>query len=173
MRLRWGLFAALGVLLGGCSGGDFSDLDQKMADARNRPVGKIEPLPTYPPVVRFNYSVMALRSPFDMPVVLAVEEGASGNKVTAPNLARPKEPLELVNFSALSMVGTLAKDGGTWALINDGGGRIHRVREGNYLGKNFGEIIKVKGVEIDVMETVPDGKGGWINKPRTLAMGDK
>ena len=67
-----------------------SDLDQKMLDARNRPQGTIEPLPTYPPAERFNYSALALRSPFEPPVILNGEEKISGNAVAAPDQTRAK-----------------------------------------------------------------------------------
>ena len=162
------------LILSGCSGDQqHADLDQKMIDARNRPQGTIEPLPTYPPAERFNYSALALRSPFEPPAILNGEEKISGNKVDAPDQSRRKEPLELVNYTALSMVGTLSKDSKIWALIDDGNGRVHRVRTGNYLGRNFGLITDVGTFEIEIMETVPDGKGEWINRPRTMAMDEE
>tara|TARA_B110000503_G_scaffold8911_1_gene12145 strand:- start:37237 stop:37449 length:213 start_codon:yes stop_codon:yes gene_type:complete len=68
------------------------------------------------------------------------------------------------------MVGTLAKEGRVWALISDEDGRVHRVKTGNYIGKNFGVITAVNDFDIEIMETVPDGKSGWINRPRTMAM---
>jgi type IV pilus assembly protein PilP len=162
------------LILSGCSAAQqHSDLDQKMIDARNKPQGTIEPLPTYPPAERFNYSALAMRSPFEAPVILNGEEKISGNAVAAPDQSRRKEPLELVNYSALSMVGTLSKENNTWALINDGDGRVHRVRTGNYLGRNYGLITDIGAFEIEVMETVPDGKGEWINRPRTMAMDEE
>jgi type IV pilus assembly protein PilP len=162
------------LILSGCSGDQqHADLDQKMIDARNRPQGTIEPLPTYPPAERFNYSALALRSPFEPPLMLNGEEKISGNAVSAPDQSRRKEPLELANYSALSMVGTLAKDNNIWALINDGNGRVHRVTTGNYLGRNFGLITNIGAFEIEIMETVPDGKGEWINRPRTMAMDEE
>ncbi|MDG1818890.1 MAG: pilus assembly protein PilP [Porticoccaceae bacterium] len=162
------------VALLGCSGDrQHSDLDQKLLDARNRPQGTIEPLPTYPPAERFNYSALALRSPFEAPVILNGEEKVSGNVVAAPDQSRRKEPLELINYSALSMVGTLSRGGNTWALINDGNGRVHRVTNGNYVGRNFGLITNIGTFEVEIMETVPDGKGEWINRPRTMAMDEE
>lgn len=105
------VFLALGILVG-CSGDrQHSDLDQKMIDARNRPQGTIEPLPTYSPAERFNYSALAMRSPFEPPAVPDPEGKVSGNKVPAPDESRRKEPLELVSYAALSMVGTLSRGG--------------------------------------------------------------
>jgi type IV pilus assembly protein PilP len=146
--------------LAGCSGDQqHADLDQKMLDARNRP--------------RFNYSALALRSPFEPPAILNGEEKVSGKVVAAPDESRRKEPLELTNYTALAMVGTLSKDGNIWALINDGDGRVHRVRTGNYVGRNYGLITNIGTFEIKIMETVPDGKGEWINRPRTMAMDEE
>ena len=144
-----------------------------MADSRSRPQGHIEPLPTYAAVERFSYSALAMRSPFAPPVVLNGAERVSGNAVAEPDQGRQKEPLELVNYSALSMVGTLSWDRQIWALINDGDGRVHRVTQGNYLGRNFGKITAIDNIELEVLEIVPDGKGRWINRPRTLTMNEE
>ena len=163
----------LGILVGCSEDRQHSDLDQKMIDARNRPQGTIEPLPTYPPAERFNYSALAMRSPFEPPAVLDPEGKVSGNKVPAPDENRRKEPLELVSYTALSMVGTLSRGEDIWALINDCNGRVHRVKAGNYLGRNYGLITQVSAFEIEIMETVPDGKGEWINRPRTMAMDEE
>jgi type IV pilus assembly protein PilP len=160
--------------LAGCSGDrQHADLDQKMKDARNKPQGTIEPLPTYPPAERFKYSALALRSPFEAPVIVTGNEKVSGKAVAAPDQQRRKEPLELINYTLLSMVGTLSKEGNVWALINDGDGRVHRVRVGNYLGRNYGLITNIGAFEVEIMETVPDGKGEWINRPRTMAMDEE
>jgi type IV pilus assembly protein PilP len=155
----------------GCSGsGKHSDLDKKMSEARSKPQGVIEPLPVYPPAERFNYAAVALRSPFEAPAIITGDEKISGHAVPAPDQSRSKEPLELFSYAALSMVGTLSKNSKIWALIDDGAGGVHRVATGNYVGRNFGLITSVSGDEIEIMETVPDGKGGWINRPRTMAM---
>ena len=159
------------VTLVGCSNDrQHGDLDKKMSDARTRPQGVIEPLPEYPAAERFNYSALALRSPFEAPVVITGDEKVSGRAVSAPDQSRTKEPLELISYTSLSMVGILAKGNQMWALVDDGGGKVHRVRGGNYIGRNFGLITNINRREIEIMETVPDGKGGWINRPRTMAM---
>ena len=159
------------ALLGGCSSDrQHSDLDNQMSDARHRPQGIIEPLPTYPSAELFHYTSLALRSPFEPPAIITGDEKVSGSAVPAPNQSRGKEPLELISYTSLSMVGTLAKDSRIWALIDDGDGRVHRVQAGNYLGRNFGLITDIDTHDIEIMETVPDGKGGWINRPRTMAM---
>ena len=47
---------------------------------------------------------------------------------------------------------------------------MHRVRIGNYLGKNHGRIVAAAETEISVVEIVPNGVGGWIERPRTIKL---
>ncbi len=162
--------ASLTGLAGCASDRQHSDLDNQMSDARTRPQGVIEPLPVYPEAERFNYSALALRSPFEPPAIITGDEKVSGNAVAAPDQSRPKESLELVSYAELSMVGILARGDKMWALVDDGGSKVHRVKRGNYIGRNFGLITQVNRRELEIMETVPDGKGGWINRPRTMAI---
>ena len=164
------IICALALICGCSSDSQFDDLDARMALSRERPQGSIEPLPTYPPAERFNYSALAMRSPFETPLLDTGDGRLSGAAVAEPDQVRQLESLEQFNYSALSMVGTLSRDQQIWALINDGEGRIHRVTQGNYLGRNFGRITQIDSFELEVLETVPDGSGGWVNRPRTLAM---
>lgn len=163
------------VLTAGCSGGgQHGDLHNFMAKVREKPSGEVKPLPTFRSYKTFNYGAMAMRSPFDPPLLLAAMGSISGDsKVQSPNENRKKEYLENYNFAALSMVGALSKDGQIWSLVNDGGGGIHRVTTGNYMGKNHGRIVTVTNTNVDVVEVVPDGKGEWVERPRTLALKDK
>lgn len=171
-----GFITFVGVLLtSGCSGGSqHDDLKSFMADVRAKPSGEVKPLPTFRSYKTFSYGAMALRSPFDPPLVLSATNSISSeNKVQPPDETRKKEYLENYNFAALSMVGALSKDGQIWSLVNDGSGGIHRVTTGNYIGKNHGRIVAVTNSKIDVVEVVPDGKGEWVERPRTLALKEK
>ncbi len=175
MRSRFLFFiSCLLVVLSGCSGGSKnSDLYQFMEEARTKPSGEIEALPVFPPYKTSSYSAVALRSPFDAPVLLATEELSAGKKAVKPDESRKKEYLERFNFSALSLVGSLRQHGTTWALLDDGEGGVHRVKENNYVGRNHGKIIGVTESRIDVIEIVPDGKGEWVERPRVLTLREK
>jgi type IV pilus assembly protein PilP len=160
----------LTALLVGCGGDrEFRDLQDFMAKARARPGGKIDPIPIFPPYEVFKYGAMALRSPFDVPATVAAE-GASGTPAAAPNQVRAREVLENYNFASLSMVGSLYRDGARWSLIDDGAGQIHRVTLGNYMGKNHGRIVSVNEDRTDVIEIIPDGEDGWVERSRTLSL---
>lgn len=163
------------VLISGCSGNSqHSDLHDFMTEVKKKPSGEVDPLPTFRSYKTFSYGAMAMRSPFEPPLTLATTDSVSGeNKVQPPDETRKKEYLENYNFAALSMVGALSKGGHIWSLVNDGSGGIHRVTTGNYMGKNHGRIVSVTNSKIDVIEVVPDGKGEWVERPRTLALKEK
>ncbi|WP_226665494.1 pilus assembly protein PilP [Microbulbifer aggregans] len=173
MKKYSALLSAL-LVLGGCSlDGNHSDLRQKMAAVKHKPKGQIEPVPTFTPYSPYVYSAAALRSPFIRPV-LEADQRLVGRKLdVAPDLNRQKELLERFPFDGLSMVGTLSRGGQLWALINDSDGGIHRITVGNYLGKNHGRVVNASSSQIDVLEIVPDGTGGWIERPRALTLEEK
>lgn len=169
--IRKSLFVfPLTLLLGACSLNSNGDLDKYIEDTLARPSGEIEPVPTFRPYKAYKYSAVAIRSPFEAPQLAVASDSDYGRSTVAPDETRPKEFLESINFAALSMVGTMEKDGVIWALVDDGAGGIHRVRTGNYLGKNHGRIVGLSRSKIDVVEIVPDGKNGWVERPRTLAL---
>ncbi|MBV1932555.1 MAG: pilus assembly protein PilP [Porticoccaceae bacterium] len=165
------LIVGLSLMILGCSGAnEHGDLQAFMDAARSRPQGEIEPLPTFSMYESFKYSVMAFRSPFEKPLTVTVGGDQKGKLAVKPDENREKEYLEGFNLMSLTLVGTFKKDGTIWSLINDGEGSVHRVTVGNYVGKNHGKITAVTASQTDVIEIVPDGKTGWVERPRALAL---
>ena len=80
--------------------------------------------------------------------------------------------MEGFNIETFEMVGTLKNESGAYALIKGAGG-VHRVRAGDYLGRNHGRIMTIDESKIEVMEIVPDGEGGWLERPRTLPLKER
>jgi type IV pilus assembly protein PilP len=160
---------AVSVVLAGCSGSNTEDLQQFMAVEKAKPGGRIEPLPAFAPYEAVVYSAAGLRSPFEPPQTQALRQVA-GQPTSPPNPNRPAEFLERFNAGELTMVGSIAREGVRWGLIRDNSGAVHRVREGNYVGKNYGRIVAVEETYIDVLEKVPDGQGGWVERPRSINM---
>lgn len=159
--------------LSGCgAGGGFSDLQSYMDEVRARPKGAIEPLPKFQPYESFTYSAAALRSPFQPPVKLEMADRQKGSKDVKPDEARTKQFLEGFNIETFVMVGTLANDSGIFALVSGAGG-VHRVRVGDYLGRNHGRILAINDSTVDVVEIVPDGEGGWLERPRSLSLKER
>lgn len=163
------------AMLSACSGnGDYADLDGFMKTADAKPAGRIEPLPEMIAYQSFKYSAAGERSPFSVPVEevdidVNIAEDQSNIK---PNLDRTPELLESFQVTQLKMVGTLQKqDSDTmWALITDHEGGVHRVQEGQYVGKNHGRVVAIKPSSMSLIEIVPNGSGGWIERPRSVTL---
>jgi type IV pilus assembly protein PilP len=47
---------------------------------------------------------------------------------------------------------------------------VHKVQPGNYLGQNDGKVTEISGNKISLIEIIPDGLGGYIERPATLAL---
>jgi len=174
--MKGGRLTALGLtlaVLSGCSGSsDFNDLQQYMDEVRTKPKGTIELLPAFIPYEAFTYSAAALRHPFQPPVKLDLAQRQRGSKDIQPDESRVKQFLEGFNIENFTMVGTLANGGGRYALIKGGDG-VHRVKIGDYLGRNHGRIVEISEAAVDVVEIVPDGEGGWLERPRSLTLKER
>ncbi|OEY66624.1 pilus assembly protein PilP [Marinobacter sp. X15-166B] len=171
--VRAWLMISVASLLTACSQGNgFADLDQFMAETRAKPRGYVEPLPEFKAYESFVYSAVDRRSPFEPPVdvqLATVDREPESN--IEPDFDRPKEVLENFSLNELQMVGTLSgKDSDLYALIADSTGGIHRVRAGNYMGTSYGRIVGVGESRVELIEIVPNGRGGWIERPRSLSM---
>ncbi len=162
-----------GLILGlsACGSSDFSDLDTFMAEKNARPGGVIAPIPTFKAYEAFAYSATRMRSPFDRPIEVREITQLQSVSTIKPDENRAKEFLEQYTFDSLAMVGTLARDGREWALVRDPDGGIHRVTEGNYLGRNHGRIVELADTFVAVVEIVTDGTAdGWVERPRTIEL---
>lgn len=161
------------ILLSGCDfGGGFSDLQSYMDEVRARPPKAIEPDPEVPEYEPFTYRASSMRSPFQVPVRLAEAGKQSGSRDVRPDETRVKQFLEGFNIEMFDMVGTLSNEEGLYALVSGAGG-VHRVKVGDYLGRNHGRIQSIGDAQVDVVEIVPDGEGGWIERPRSISLKER
>lgn len=159
--------------LTGCSS-DNSDLLEWMAEVKNNEKPKVEPLPLLEPYKNFVYEASHLREPFENtlysqqePTKAAANSSSSG---IAPDLNRPKEPLESFPLDALRMVGTLDQNGKIWAIIQAPDKTVTRSARGNYLGQNFGRISEIEDYSVALKEIIPDGLGGWIERDASISI---
>lgn len=165
------------LALGGCADqSGFGDLDAFMLEARNAPRGFVEPLPEVQAYEAFVYSATNLRAPFQPPVevqLTMLDEQPESN--VEPDRDRPPELLEQFELDVLRMVGTLRRsvaEGALFALIKDNAGGIHRVRKGNHMGGNYGRVVAIDEGRIELVEIVPNGRGGWLERPRSLTLNE-
>lgn len=174
--VRLSLSTALVLALSGCIWVDGTgDLVRYVEEIKAKPKGKIAPLPTFEPYHSFVYEGASLRDPF-VPLVRVVstlkninfEEGDG----LEPDYDRPKSYLEQFSIDDLKMVGTIGKteNSAFWALVQDENDEIHRVSTGDYMGLDFGRVVAVAEQQLDVVEIISNGRGGWMQRPRSLEL---
>jgi len=157
--------------LGAC-GGDMDDLDQYINTVKAKPGGRIDPLPEITPYEVFTYIADAegLRSPFVPDSPQAVAGIAAGG--TRPDPERSREFLEQFPLDTLRMVGTLQLGETHFGLVQTSDGLIHRVVPGNYMGQNDGRIVVVSESEIELVEIISDGIGGYLEREAAVGLAD-
>ncbi|MEM7054230.1 MAG: pilus assembly protein PilP [Pseudomonadota bacterium] len=164
------------LLLTGC-GRDRSDLEQWVAETLQRPPEPIEPIPTVrtPDVIAYEAGNLPdpflsnMRDPDGQ-----AEQGLAGGPQTGPrpDLNRRREFLEQYPLDTLAMVGSIEISDTAFALVSDFDGTIHRVQAGNYMGQNHGRILNISESSIELLELVPDGTSGWMEREAQIALSD-
>jgi type IV pilus assembly protein PilP len=157
--------------LSACAGSN-DDLEKYIDEVKARPGGRIEPLPEITPYEVFVYKADAegFRSPF-VPDAPQVAAGAAAGS-TRPDPQRSREFLEQFSLDTLQMVGTLELGGTNYGLVQTADGLIHRVIPGNYMGQNDGRIVAVNDSEIELIEIISDGIGGYVEREAAVGLAD-
>ncbi len=167
-RLLFLLCVALA--LAGCTRG-MSDLRDWVAQEKARKGAPIPPLPVIKTFETFQYNDQDMRDPFSQST--AELQPSAGNAGPRPDENRPKEPLEMFALDSLMMVGTIGSGATMEVLIKDPAGVIHRVHRNEYIGQNYGRITKIADDHIELVELVPNGNGGWMERTASIALGEK
>ena len=138
---------------------------------RREPGGNVAPLPDVRPYEAFTYGAQSLRSPF-LPGLPGGLGGANGAPSLRPDSKRNREILEQYSLDQLRMVGTLSISGRLFGLVKVKEGLVYRVLPGNYMGQSDGKVADVTASKISLTEIVPDGLGGYMERPASLALSE-
>jgi type IV pilus assembly protein PilP len=155
-----------GLCAAGCSGGQ-SDLQKWIEATKKKPGGRIQALPEVKPYETYVYSATKMRSPFQPQGV-----GSVNGQNLRPISRRNREFLEGFSLDTLKMVGTFKVGSSFYGLVQSKDGLVHKVQPGNYLGQNDGKVTDISGGKISLVEIIPDGLGGYIERPASLALSD-
>jgi type IV pilus assembly protein PilP len=153
--------------LSACSSAD-DELSRFIEDTKKEPGGRVEPLPEIKPYQTFVYAATDLRSPF-LPSSPGSGAGLAGVR---PDSKRNREFLEQFSLDTLRMVGTLKLSGRTYGLVRTKDGLVHRVTSGNYMGQADGKILDITPSKITLTEIVPDGLGGYMERPAAIGLNE-
>jgi len=167
---RWPACAALVVLLAGCVDRNMRDLEAFVAEVKSHKAGHIEPVPEIQPIETYTYLGEGRRNPFEMIVEESDSAAEDESNGIRPDLARRKEELESYPLDSLRMVGILEQLETTWALIRTQESTIYRVKAGNYMGQNHGQITQITEQQIELTEIVSDGQGGYSERQASLVL---
>jgi type IV pilus assembly protein PilP len=160
--------ASLALLwLSGCSS-DMDKLQAQVAEIKSRPGERIEPLPQIKAYESFTYNAASMRSPF-VPSAPARNDVASAVR---PDSKRTRGFLEQFPLDTMQMVGTLQLQGSNYGLVQGKDGLVHRVLPGSFMGQNDGRVVSITPTRISIIEIVPDGLGGYIERPAALALNE-
>jgi len=165
LRRAAGLLAllVLSLTLAAC-GGSRGDLEKWVAEVKARPAPPLEPLPAMQQFETFEYTAQTLRDPFDQTFS---GEGSSGPR---PDPSRRKQTLEMFSLDSLKMVGTLGAGKNLVGLVMAPDKVTYKVKPGDYMGQSDGRVTGVFEDRIELVELVPDGAGGWLERPAKLAL---
>lgn len=158
------------IALSACERG-LDDLEQRVAEVKARKSEQIDPVPQPKQFDAFAYVAAERRDPFQQtrPDNSTAVSASSGPR---PDLNRSREPLEEYPLDSLRMQGVIETPRSVYALVAAPDGVIHRVTVGNHLGQNFGQVKSITETEIALAEIVPDGFGGWVSRPASLALAE-
>jgi type IV pilus assembly protein PilP len=175
-RTALGTLAAI-VALSGCGQSGQDELQEWMNDQRAQTKPKVQPIPEPKKFAPQPYTQEGVIDPFsNQKLTQALKresaQTTSNAALVAPELARRKEPLESYPLDAMTMVGSLVKDVGPVALVRVDN-LLYQVRPGNYLGQNYGKIVKVTESEVTLREIVQDAAGEWIERTATLQLQER
>ena len=148
--------------------GDAPNLEKWVAEVKNRPAPPLEPLPAMQQFETFEYAAQNLRDPFSN--AFSDDSGGIGPR---PDPNRPKHTLEQFPLDSLDMVGTIGGGPSLVGLVMAPDKVTYRVRPGMYMGQNDGRVTAVHEDRIDLVELVPDGAGGWLERPASVALADQ
>jgi len=163
------------LFLSGCIGHETgtTDLQKFVTHEKAKTPPPIQEVPIFPAISQFPYVGDERRDPFDSGVGEAPPSPTTDPTFTRtiPDEVRnhPREELEGFSLDSLSMQGTLVLKGVKWVLIKDPDGTLHRVKQGNYMGKNYGRIINISEEKIILAEYF-QGQNGYEPRQSEIAL---
>ena len=165
------------LLLGACSKSGQEELQEWMREQRAQTRPRVQPIPEPKKFSPQAYTQENATDPFSkLKLTQALKressQSTSNAGLVAPELSRRKEPLEAYPLDAMAMVGSLIRKGKPVALIKVDN-LLYQVHPGNYLGQNYGRVMKVNETEVVLREIVQDASGEWIERPATLQLQER
>ncbi|GAA05225.1 pilus assembly protein PilP [Photobacterium leiognathi] len=166
-KVLWLLPIVIGLV--GCKANDDS-VEQFIATTHSEAKARVKPLPESFVFTAETFVMTSKRVPFVKPIpeqLLAKEDTGT---CWQPQLDRPLSKLEEFALEKLAMKGAIGNNKQLWGLVFTPEGDLMKIKPGQYIGLNRGKVLTVSDKEIEIEETLPDGKGCWLKRPTKLAL---
>ncbi|MEO6658779.1 MAG: pilus assembly protein PilP [Burkholderiaceae bacterium] len=166
-------FGVVAFTLVGC-GGEQVELTQWMEQQKREVKPNVQPISPPKKFVPQPYLAITGVEPFSTQklAVALKQEARQPNSMLAAEINRRKEPLEAYPLDSMSMVGSVIKAGHPYALLRVDN-LLYQVKQGEYLGQNYGKIIRITETGVSIREIVQDAAGEWIERNTTLQLQEK
>jgi type IV pilus assembly protein PilP len=168
------LAALSATLLAGCGDSDVREVRDWMEQVRRDTRPAVKPLPEPKDFIPYAYGTKEVVDPFSQNKLLGelAKAAAVSNNPNQPDMQRPRELLESYPLDTMRMVGTMAKGGVSYALLQIDRS-LFQVRLGQRVGQNFGVVTRVSEDAVNIREVVQDAAGEWVERMAKLELQSK
>lgn len=168
------LLATMASLTLVACGGDQVELTQWMDQQRREAKPSVEPIVAPKKFVPQSYTAGGLIEPFSVQklTVAIKQEARQPNSLLAAETNRRKEPLEDFPLDSVSMVGSVTKEKKPFALVKVNQ-LLYQVKLGDYMGQNYGKIVKITETDVSLREIVQDASGEWTERISSIQLQEK
>lgn len=174
MRAVRPVLAACAVATLAACGAEQEELSQWMEQQRREVKPNVSPLTPPKKFTPQGYTALNGVEPFSAQklTVALKQEARQPNSLLAAEINRRKEPLEAYPLDSMRMVGSVTKNGRPYALLRVDN-LLYQVKQGDYLGQNYGKITKISETDVSLREIVQDAAGEWIERASALQLQEK
>ncbi|HKX41243.1 MAG TPA: pilus assembly protein PilP [Burkholderiaceae bacterium] len=164
--------SAVSLALVGC--GEQEELTQWMEQQKREVKPNVQPLSPPKKFTPEPYIALNGVEPFSAQklTVALKQEAKQPNSLLAAEINRRKEPLEAYPLDSMRMVGSVMKGGRPYALLKVDN-LLYQVKQGDYLGQNYGKITKISETDVSLREIVQDAAGEWIERMSSLQLQER
>jgi len=158
------------LLLSACGPSRQDTLRDWIAEQRKASVPSVKKIPAPQPFQHLPYEPGERKDPFAKQVLVAqlnVEAEKASPDLSLKHKSRARQTLESMPLEAMSFVGILEKQGRAMGLVR-ADGVLHQVAPGQYLGKNFGKVLRIDEKGIQLREIAQDANGKWSEREAYL-----
>lgn len=172
-KLRPALPVLALALLAGCAG-EQQELTQWMEQQRREVKPNVTPLTPPKKFVPQAYTAIGGVEPFSVQklTVALKQEARQPNSLLAAEINRRKEPLEAYPLDSMRMVGSVTRSGRPYALLKVDN-LLYQVKQGDYIGQNYGKITGISETDVTLREIVQDAAGEWIERASALQLQER